>query len=56
MSFDLLDRQPTDPPDVDSLEPSLSRLQELIYNHELLVRPQYVAVVHVFGTPGAHSI
>ena len=37
MSFDFLDRQPTDPPDVDSLEASLSRMQELINNRELLV-------------------
>lgn len=39
VSFDLLDRQPTDPPDVDSIEPALSQLQELINNHELLVWP-----------------
>ena len=38
MSFDLLERQPTDPPDVDSLETSLSQLQDLTSNHKLLVR------------------
>lgn len=43
MDFDLLDRQPTDPPDVDSLEASLSQLQDLINNYKLLVWP-YVGV------------
>lgn len=37
MSFDLLNRQPTDPPDVSSLEESLSQLQDLISSGTLTV-------------------
>lgn len=51
MSFDLLDRQPTDPPDVNSLETSLSQLQDLINNHKLLVSPYFVVAfwrLHTF--------